>query len=409
MKLAAKRVASLARQPGRYHDGFGLYLVVVNAHNASWQLRYYRAGRERWLGLGPLHTVGLAAARERARAARLQLLDGIDPVQARHTQRAQAKAAAAKAVTFESAAEKYFKQHSPKWTNSKHAGQFLSSLRRYAFAHIGDLPVETITTPLILRVLEQPVTAERGNPAGTLWSARAETASRVRLRIESVLDWAAVRGYRSGDNPARWEGYLDQVLPARTETARRHHSAVTYEDVPALMAGLAGEDAIAARALEFLILTAARTGEVQGATWSEIDLDKAIWTVPAKRMKSRREHKVPLSPAAIAVLKRLPHATNNAHLFIGLASTSMWTVLHKFHDASVHGLRSAFRTWASERTGYPREIAEAALAHVVGDETVRAYERTTFFDRRRLLMDAWATYCYAPSVSGDVVPLRGAQ
>ena len=267
MNLTAKRVAKAAQTPGRFHDGHGLYLQVLNPNNVSWQLRYERNGRERWLGLGPLHTVGLKVARERAQAARLQLLDGVDPIEAKRAARDAAKIAAAKAMSFKTAAQRYFEQHSAKWKNRRHIDQFLSSLEQYAFPTLGVLPVGAIDTPLVLNVLE----------AGKLWTSRPETANRVRSRIEAVLDWATVSGYRSGDNPARWRGYLDQRLPKRGAHQHQHHTALPYEDVAALMNALVGLEPIAARALEFLILTAARTGEVIGAQWSEIDLDNATW------------------------------------------------------------------------------------------------------------------------------------
>jgi integrase len=411
------RVSKLLRQPGRYHDALGLYLVVVNARNASWQFRYQRAGRERFMGLGPTHTVSLKVAREKAQAARLSLLDGVDPLEARQTAKAAAAAEAAKALTFRDAAAHYYEQHAAKWDNRKSAEQFVSSLRKYAFDLIGALPVAAIDTPLVLKVLEQPVEATLGYDAGQLWATRPTTADRVRNRIESVLDWATVRGHRSGDNPARWRGHLDQVLPARRQLARpEHHAAMPYAEVPAFMAELATHKSVAAVALRFLILTAARTGEVNGARWSEIDFETATWTVPAERMKARKEHKVPLSEQALELLRSVYAEAGNDYVFIGaragaaLSETAMATMLRRMGSKiTVHGFRASFRSWAAERTAYPREVAEMALAHSIGDAVERAYQRSSLFDHRRRLMAEWSSYCLAPPVAGEVVRLRGAR
>jgi len=400
--LTAKRVTRAAKTPGRYHDGHGLYLQVINANNVSWQLRYERNGRERWLGLGPLHTVGLKEARDRARAARLQLLDGIDPIEQKRQKRQEAKDATAKAISFKAAAQRYFEQHSKDWTNRRHRDQFLSSLEQHAFPIIGDLAVGAIDTPLVLRVLEN----------NDFWSRHPETANRVRARIESVLDWATVRGLRSGDNPARWRGYLDEHLPKRG--VAKHHSALDYREMPALMTELAALEPVTARALEFLVLTASRAGEVLGARWSEIDLDDATWTVPAERMKAKDEHKVPLSPRCVALLKKLPREQDNPFVFVGaykgrsLGENAMWLLLtdQLKRQVTVHGFRATFRTWAAEQTAFAHEIAEAALAHRVGDAVVRAYKRTSFFDKRRKLMEAWAKYCSTVPAAGAVVPMR---
>jgi integrase len=402
MNLTAKAIIKVAQRPGRYHDGHGLYLQVINPNNVSWQLRYERNGRERWLGLGPLHIVGLKLARERAQAARLRLLDGVDPIDQKREVRDAAKIAAANAMSFKQAAQRYFDNHKEDWSNRRHRDQFMSSLKQYAFPIIGDFPVGAIDTPLVLNVLE----------ADSLWASRRETANRVRRRIEAVLDWAKVSGYRSGDNPARWEGYLDQLLPKRGKSL--HHSALPYEEVAVLMNEMAAIDLVAARALEFLILTAARSGEVTGAVWSEIDLDNATWTIPAERMKGDEEHKVPLPPRCVELLNALPREQSNPHVFIGsrkggqIAGNAMWLLLNEQlgRKVSVHGLRAAFRTWAAERTGFAHEIAEAALAHKVGDAVVAAYKRTTFFDKRRKLMEAWANYCSAPRATGKVIPMR---
>jgi integrase len=293
-KLSARKVATL-KKPGRYGDGHGLYLQITPADVRSWLLRYQVAGRERFYGLGPLHTVTLAEARERARRARLLILDGIDPIDARKAERAERALAAAKKMTFEVAALAYFNQHSPKWGNAKHRQQYLHTMRDFAFPHIGRLSVADIDTGLVLKCVEP------------IWASKTETASRVRGRIESVLDWCSVRGYRSGDNPARWKSHLAHLLPARSQLQKTVHlRAMPFDDLPTFMAELKERKGVAAQALEFTILTAARTGETIGAKRAEIDLDKRVWTIPAERMKARKEHRVPLSDRAVQILKALP-------------------------------------------------------------------------------------------------------
>jgi integrase len=406
MGLTTKRVARL-KKPGRYADGHGLYLQVMSPTNRSWLLRYDRNGRgERWMGLGPLHTIDLKEARERARKARQQLLDGIDPLDARKEQRAAQALAAARALTFEQASRQYFDQHERKWRNDKHRAQFLSTLQTYAFPRIGRLSVADIDTGLVLKVLEP------------IWPDKTETANRVRGRIEAVLDWATVRGYRTGDNPARWRGHLDNVLPARGQLQKvNHHAALPFNNLSEFMAALAEREGIAARALEFTILTAARTGEVIGATWDEIDLKEKVWTVPAGRIKGGREHRVPLSAPALEILKALPREENNPFVFIGpracgLSNMAMASVLSRMgRDETVHGFRSTFRDWAAERTAYPNHVVEMALAHVVGDKVEAAYRRGDLFAKRARLMADWAKFCATKpaAASSKVVALREIQ
>jgi integrase len=406
MPLTAKRVAKLLKQPGRYHDGHGLYLQVTNPNNASWLLRFQRLNRERWAGLGPTHLISLAEARVRAKAMRLQLLDGIDPLQAKHDAKAKAKLSAARRLTFAEAAKQYHKAHEPKWRSAQHAGQWLRSLEVYAFPVIGGQDVATVETPDILRVIE------------SLWSTKAVTMDRVRNRIESVIDWATVRGYRAkGDNPARWSGHLDQVLPAVKEIAAvAHHAALPYRELPAFMAKLREQDSIAALALQFTILSAARSGEVLGATWNEINIDDAIWTVPAERMKAGKAHVVLLSAPAVELLRNLPCEVNNPHLFIGgraggaLSNASVRRLLKRLHedDITTHGFRSCFSTWAAERTGFDTNSVEVALSHSVGNAVAQAYQRGDLLEKRRQLMSAWARYCTSmPVVQGDNVAAIG--
>jgi integrase len=393
MKLTAIKVAK-ATKAGRYGDGHGLYLQLSSTGVKSWLLRYMRHGRERWMGLGPLHTVSLKEARERARRARQHILDGIDPLDARKAEHAALALQAARSLTFAEAAQRYFDAHEKKWRNAKHRAQFLSTLRTYAYPKIGKLSVAEIDLGQVLKVIEP------------IWRNKAETANRVRGRIESVLDWAAVRGYRTGENPARWRGHLEHVLPARGRIARaNHHPAMPYADLPAFMLALTQREGIAARALEFTIMTAARTGEVIGATWSEIDLVAMVWIIPAKRMKGGREHRVPLSDPVLRILKSLPHEEGNSYVFIGLRGCSlsnmaMAALLKRMgrNDITVHGFRSTFRDFAAERTNYPNHVVEMALAHVIGDKVEAAYRRGDLFEKRQRLMAEWAKYCTTPTI-----------
>jgi len=408
MGLSVKRIAKLT-SPGRYLDERGLYLQVLSPTNRSWLLRYEREGRERWMGLGSLRSFNLEEARERARKARQHLAEGIDPIEHRRQGR-KAKAAAealqqARCITFDEAANQYFHFHEGKWTNAKHRAQFLSTLTQYAFPHIGKVLVGEIDKGLILKVLDP------------IWRTKPETANRVRGRIESVLSFALVRGYRTGENPARWKGYLDQALPARSQVRKvSHHRALPFAELPEFMSELGDREGIAARALEFTILTAARTGEIIGALWDEVDLNERIWTVPEHRMKAKREHRVPLTQPTIAILEKLPRENGNPYIFIGprangLSNMAMDAVLRRmdYKDrATTHGFRSTFRDWVAEVTSYPPELAEAALAHIVGDKVERAYRRGDVLLKRRKLMEAWAGYCYGPSQNRNVIRLSRA-
>jgi integrase len=420
--LTVKRVERL-KEKGRYADGGGLYLQVSESGAKSWVFKFERTVRdgngqpkrkETMMGLGGLATFGLAEARERARLLRQQIKDGIDPLAAKRTSKAERELAAAKALTFAQAAQAFYAQHEGKWRNRKHAAQFLSTLSTFAFPVIGNLSVAAIDTGLVLKVLEQKVDAERGYPAGPLWQARPETASRLRGRIEAVLGWATVRGYRTGDNPARWRGHLSEALPARGDIAKpEHHAALPYRDIPAFMGELRAREGVAARALEFCVLTAARTGEVIGARWNEINDE--VWVVPSGRMKGGREHRVALSMRAQELLSQLYREDRNDHLFIGpqkgsgLSNMAMTSVLRRMGrgEVTVHGFRSSFRDWCAECTNFPGEMAEMALAHKVSDKTEAAYRRGDLLKKRYGLAEAWAKYCEA-SASADaaVVPMR---
>jgi integrase len=403
-KLSAVGVAKL-KKPGRYGDGGGLWLQVTEGTSGPtkcWLFRYMLDGRARAMGLGPLDTFSLAEARERARDARQLVKDGIDPIDAKRAKRQAAKATAARQITFTQAGDAYIEAHRAGWRSSKHADQWRATLAAFAVPIIGDLSVASVETAHVLRILEP------------IWTTRTVTATRVRGRIESVLDWAKARGYRAGENPARWRGHLDVLLPAASKVSTvTHHPAMPYADLPAFMAELRNQNGISARALEITILTAARTGEVINARWPEVDFSTRVWTVPAERMKANREHRVPLSGRAIAILQALPRDGSD-WVFAGdragrpLSDAAMLSVLKSLRpELDVHGLRSSFRDWAAETTGFPREIAEAALAHVVGDSTERAYRRTDALERRRKMMEAWARFCERPMVaSAKVVAIR---
>jgi integrase len=383
-------------------DGGNLFLQATagadGAINRSWVFKYELDGRRHAMGLGALHTIGLAEARARARTLRQQLLDGIDPLDARRRDRDQRRLAAAKALTFAQCAEAYLEAHAAGWRNQNHRAQWRMTLTEYC-GPIADLSVQAVDTDSVMRVLVP------------LWTTRTQTAKRLRGRIERVLAWAKGRGLRNGENPARWSGHLDEMLPAPSRVrAVKHHSALPYAETPAFMAALRDRDSIPARALEFLTLTAARSGEVRGATWSEFDLQEQVWEVPAERMKAGAPHRVPLSSRVIEILKSLPR--RDALVFPGtqgrpLGDKPLSAQLQALRAGStVHGLRATFKTWASEQTNFPHEVSEAALAHKVPDAVVRAYRRTDFFDRRRKLMDQWAGYCSRSPASATVTPLR---
>ncbi len=393
-----------AKAEGLYADGGNLYLQVAAGGARSWIFRFRRNGRTtpRDLGLGPAHTVTLAEARTAAAENRKLLLEGVDPIEAKREKRAEKALEAASAVTFRDAADRYIAAHAAGWRNEKHGAQWTATLTAYAHPTLGALPVATIEVGHVLKVLEP------------IWSEKPETASRVRGRVESILDWATARGYRRGDNPARWRGHLENLLPRRDKVARvRHHPALRFLDIGAFMVALRAEQGIAARALEFLVLTAARTSEVIGATWPEIDIDNAVWTVPADRIKAGREHRVPLSAPAMALLRRLYETRAGDHVFPGgksgrpLSNNAILALLERMGrgDVTAHGFRSTFRDWAAERTAYPREVAEMALAHIVDDKVEAAYRRGDLIEKRRRMMADWATFCDAPTERGAVVPI----
>jgi len=378
-----------------YADGGGLYLRVTSPDARSWVFRYGRDGKERYMGLGSLNAVSLSEARARAAEARRLTSAGIDPIGARDGQRAAERVEAAKQVTFEAAAEAYIRSHKAGWRNAKHGDQWRNTLKAYVYPVIGALPVNQIDSGLVFKVLEP------------IWTAKPETASRVRQRIEAVLDAATARGHRSGENPARWRGHLDSLLPARAKVQRvQHHPALPYAEIGAFMADLRKQEVLAARAMELLILTATRTTECIAARWSEFDLGQGLWTIPAERIKAGREHRIPLSPAAVALLRKLAETKVNEFVFPSrpgkpLSNGALLALLRRMNrsDLTAHGFRSTFRDWAGEQTNFPREVAEMALSHAIGDKVEAAYRRGDLFEKRIALMAEWAAYlnCKVPS------------
>jgi len=393
-----------AKQPGMYADGGGLYLRVAEGGSKQWIFRYVANGRLRDMGIGPCHTFTLAEARERATEQRKLRLSGIDPIAHKRAQQGAAAAESARAMTFRQCAIGFMRDNEKKWTHPKHRQAWETTLTKYVNPKLGELPVGLIDTPLVLEVIKP------------LWARIPETASRLRGRIESVLGWATVHGYRSGDNPARWEKHLDQALPARAEVAKKeHHAALPYTQVAAFMGKLRQDSSVMARCLEFITLTACRLGEATGATWDEIDFEARTWMIPADRMKAGKEHKVPLSGAAIALLKDMAAIRHSDYIFPGykhgrpLGHNGLWVVAKRAGgaDITVHGLRSTFRDWAAELTNYPNHVVEQALAHAIPNAVEAAYRRGDLFEKRRRLMDAWAEFCGKPQGSGKVVALRG--
>jgi integrase len=388
------------KTPGYYADGANLYLrVAPKGAGRGWIFRYTIGGKTRDMGLGSFPAISLAAARELAAECRKQIQQGIDPIERRRAERAGQRVAAAKTLTFDACALQYVKEHEAGWRNAKHRAQWTSSLSCYVSPVFGKLPVAAIDVGMVLRALKP------------IWNTKAETAVRVRGRIEAVLDWAAVHGYRGRENPARWKGNLEGALPNRAgKRLVEHLAALPYLEIAAFMAALRERNERTAPALEFTILTAARSGETLGATWDEFDLENKIWKIPAARMKGGREHRIPLSAPAVAVLERMLALRDGKFVFtslIGQPLTRMTPLLQRMgrDDLTVHGFRSTFRDWAAERTNFPREVVEMALAHRVGTQVELAYRRSDLFEKRRRLMDDWARYC-ANSASGEVVPLR---
>ncbi len=401
-RLSARAIASF-KQSGLYCDGGGLYLQVTPAGGRTWIFRYRSpiTRKLRDMGLGPLHVVGLPEARTKAAAQRSAILSGIDPIDARDQETRSKALEAAKAVTFDQCATSYIESHKPGWRNEKHADQWTNTIATYCGPIIGNLPVQDVDTGLMLKILEP------------IWAVKPETASRLRGRVENILDWARARGYRSAENPARWKGHLNQLLPSLAKKDRVvHHQAMPFAEVGELVCKLHNMATVAARCLEFTILTAARTNEVIKAVPEEFDLVNATWTIPASRMKAKREHRVPLSPRAVEIVREML-ARNGIYVFPGaqpgkpLSNMTMLYVLERMHiDVTVHGFRSSFRDWAAERTAFSHEVCEMALAHTISNAAEAAYRRGDLFEKRRKLMDSWAEFVSTPHIDGAVIPLK---
>lgn len=400
-KLTPEFVATVDT-PGMYPDGLGLYLQVSKWQTKSWLFRYSQNYRLRSLGLGACHTITLTEARKRAKQARQQLLDGLDPIDTKHEKRQTALAARARMMTFDQCAAAYIEAHRHGWKNPKHADQWTNTVNTYASPTIGGLAVSEVDTALVMKVL-QPI-----------WATKTETATRVRGRIESILGWATVSGYRTGDNPARWRDHLDNLLPKRSKVKKvEHHPALPYAEMGVFTRDLRKQDGVAPLALEFTILTIARTGEVIGARPGEFDLRGKMWTVPPERMKSGKEHRVPLCDRAVAIVKDLIKLGGD-YVFPGLkpkkplSNMAMLSVLKRMGrgDLTVHGFRSTFRDWAAEQTAYPHEMAEMALAHTIGDKVEAAYRRGDLFKKRVRMMQDWQKHCDTISSKASVTSIK---
>jgi integrase len=430
-KLSAKKVAALIKAgvPGRHHDGDSLYLQIRSSTSASWVRRYQvpgaapRPGKKKPpnidMGLGSARTFTLAEARERNRELTKMLADKINPLSKRREERAQEAAEAMKAISFGEAARRYFEAHSPSWRSPVHRRQWASSMLGTTPSGrpvnpdyckpLRDLPVKLIDTAHVMSVI------------GPLWTTKPETASRLRVRIEGVLSWAVASKYRQAGDVASWE-IIHHLLPPRTKVKPvRHFTAMDYRDLPTFMADLRGREGSAARALEFLILTAARTAEALQATWSEVDLAEALWTVPGARMKSGKEHRVPLAPELVDILHDLPHQDNHPFLFLSaqpgrpLSPESLLRVMRRMERSeAVHGFRSSFRVWAGEQSSTSPDIIEMCLAHKVGGNVERAYQRSDLLDRRRQLMENWIRHCLSGPAAeavttGKVLSIRSSR
>jgi len=406
-RLTARAVATITK-PGLHADGGGLYLHASASGAKSWIFRWSRERKSHDMGLGTAgdDDVTLAEARELATDARRRVREGGDPIEDRRAKRNQKKLEVAKAISFRQCAEAYIKAHQAGWSNPKHAAQWPATLTSYAYPMFGELPVQAVDVALVMKAVEP------------IWTEKPETASRVRGRIEAVLDWATARGYRQGENPARWRGHLENLLPKKSKVhCVEHLAALPYVELPAFMAELRQQEGVAALALRFTILTGARTGEALGTTWPEIDFESRLWVVSGERMKSGREHRVPLSEPAVAIPAALRELRHSEFVFFGqragqsLSNMAMLQLLRRMGhgELTVHGFRSTFSDWAAERTNFPAEVREMALAHAVSDKVEAAYRRGDLFQKRRQLADAWGKYCVTPVASSEVVALAAAR
>ena len=388
------------KRPGYVADGGNLYLRVAPGGSKSWIFRFAMGGKTRDAGLGPYPIVSLVKAREESEKCRRLVAAGIDPIQARSEQSESARIQSAKATTFEQCARSFIASHELGWKD-RYSAQWRSSLKTYVYPIMGALPVQAIDTGLVMKVLEP------------IWAVKPGTASRVRASIESVLNSAKARGYRTGENPAQWRGHLDHLLPARSKVRRvQHYPALPFGKMPAFMEQVRACDDIAARALEFTVLTASRIGEALGARWEEMDLDARLWIIPAARMKSGKEHRVPMAPRVIAIVEKMAETRLNEFVFPGakqgrpLSDAGVRKLVRALHEGVTrHGFRSSFRDWAAETTSFPNHVVEMALAHAVSDAVEAAYRRGDLLEKRRALMEVWDEYCGRPA-AGEVVVLE---
>lgn len=403
-RLDALKVKRLDRR-GLHADGGGLYLQISQFDTKAWIFRFTMNEKTRHMGLGPLHTISLAEARQEAESCRKLVRDGIDPIEKRKADKIHQNLDAVRLMTFKDCASGYLNAHDAAWSNHKHAAQWRNTLSTYVYPVFGDIPVQQIDTSMVMRVIEP------------LWTTKTETASRLRGRIEAVLDWATAREYRKGENPARWRGHLDKLMPAKAKVQNiKHHAALPYSEIGAFMGELREREAISARGLEFLILTAARTGEVIGAKWDEVYLDDKVWIIQGDRMKGSKEHRVPLSDDAMNVLEMMSKLRQSDYVFPGaktnrpLSDMAFLQLLKRMGrgDLTGHGFRSTFRDWAAECTNFQNEVAEMALAHSIGSKVEAAYRRGDLFGKRIKLMEEWAKYCrvVAHHEGASIVPFR---
>ena len=394
---------SKKQTPGHYGDGGGLWLQISKFESKSWVFRYTLHGKRHEMGLGPTHTVSLAEARQKAKECRLTLLDGKDPIEVRETTTLAEALRRAKMMTFDQCAAAYIEAHRSSWKNVKHISQWENTIQAYASPVIGKLPVTSVDTDLVVKIL---------NP---IWQTKTETATRLRGRIESVLNWATTSKFRQGDNPARWRGHLENLLSSPNKIAKvKHHPALPWQELGKFMVDLREREGVAARAVELAILTATRSGEVRNATWAEFDA--GLWVIPAARMKMGREHRIPLPTAAVELLGKMPRLGDL--VFPGtkkdkpLSDMSLTAVLRRMerNDITVHGFRSSFRDWCSESVAnsFPREVCEHALAHSLPDKIEAAYRRGDLIEKRALLMQAWSDYCATIQPVAKVTQIRGA-
>lgn len=402
-KLSVKKIDALTTV-GNYGDGGGLWLQVSKWQTKSWVFRFTFDGKRREMGLGSCKNVSLADARMLAESFRRMVRDDTDPIEARKAERTAKRAERMNIVTFPFCAEKYIEAHRHGWKNTKHAQQWTNTLTQYAYPVVGEMPIKNVDTALVLRILEP------------IWTTKTETASRIRSRLENVLDWATTRGYRSGDNPARWKGHLENLLPKPSKVKKvEHHAALPYIQMHTFMQALRQHDNISALALEFLVLTATRTSEVIAAAWDEINLNEMIWTIPANRMKAEKEHRIPLSNRCIEILNQAAIMRQSDFVFPGgkankgLSNAAMDKLLQVTmrYECTVHGFRSTFRDWAGECTNYPRDLCEMALAHTIKDKAEAAYRRGDMLEKRRRMMDDWQKFCdTAIETDSDIIPIR---